>query len=45
MTWETKEALKNLRPDDRQLVRDVMADAPGLPVEEAIEALRAFGGL
>jgi hypothetical protein len=37
--------LRPLRPADRRLVEDVMANHPGLTAAEAIEHLRAFGGL
>jgi hypothetical protein len=38
-------ALKNLHPEDRELVLSVMDNHPGLPVEEAIELLDYFDGL
>jgi hypothetical protein len=37
--------LRPLRPADRRLVERVMANHPGLTAAEAIEHLRAFGGL
>jgi hypothetical protein len=37
--------LRQLSPPDRQLVERVMAHHPRLTAAEAIEHLRAFGGL
>jgi hypothetical protein len=40
-----EEALKDLRPEDRRLVQNVLDTYPGLTAEKAIEMLREFGGL
>jgi hypothetical protein len=44
-TVEHERLLSQLRPADRRLVEDVLANHPGLTAAEAIEFLRAFGGL
>jgi hypothetical protein len=42
---ERERLLSQLRPEDRKLVENCMADFPGLTAAKAIEILTAFGGL
>ena len=42
---ERERLLSQLRPEDRKLIENCMADFPGLTAAKAIEILTAFGGL